>query len=74
MHAAAASISGPGPRLSERRRHAWSVLSGTDPRVIGIDIHGACAPPTTGKKMRLRRFSGTDPLGLDTHMAKWQCD
>ena len=25
-----------------------------------VDFHGACAPPTTGKKMRLRRFFGID--------------
>ena len=32
--------------------------TGTDPRIFGIDPHGAHAPPTTGKKIHLRRFSG----------------
>ncbi len=38
-------------RHSIRSRRAGKVF-------FGIDCHGADAPPTTGKKIRLRRFSG----------------
>ncbi|MHB1629417.1 MAG: tRNA epoxyqueuosine(34) reductase QueG [Bacilli bacterium] len=38
------------PRPEIRASAAWALSR--------IDIHGASAPPTNGKKMRLRRFSG----------------